>query len=219
MSIFNKLKSLFIVEEDDAESRQAKTKDVEVPINKTNKTTQKSKISKKDSDKFISILFKAIENANLQGFDYLEFIQSINNLKKEDLTKDENKLFLTAFTLAKTMNVSKNDLIQSANHYLKVLEKEKSNFTESLNNNANVKLQEKTDTLAKIKKTHLADKAKMEKLKLKIIENEKKINSLNTELQSADSKVKNLKTGFEDALQNIASKIESDIVKIEKYIN
>ena len=203
------------MEEDDAESRQSKPKEVEVP---QNKPVQKTTISKKDSDKFINILFKAIENANLEGFDYLEFIQSINNLKKEDLTKDENKLFLTAFTLARTMNVNKNDLINSANHYLKVLENEKSNFSESLNNNAKVKLQEKTNSLAKVIKTHEADKAKLEKLKLKVIQNEEKINALNAELKTADSKVKNLKAGFENALQNITSKIESDKDKIEKYL-
>lgn len=215
MSIFNKLKSLFIIEEDDAESRQSKPKNVVVP---KNETSVKPNISKKDSDKFINILFKAIENANLEGFDYLEFIQSINNLKKQDLTKDENKLYLTAFALAKTLNVSKNDLIQSANHYLKVLENENLNFSESLNNNAKVKLQEKTESLEKIVKVQEAEKAKLEKLKLKIIQNEKKINALNKELKNADSKVKNLKAGFENALQNITSKIESDKDKIEKYL-
>ena len=215
MSFFNKMKSLFIVEDDELDSPQSSVEHINTPKTKVNNNKS---ISKKDSDKFVDILFKAIEKSNLEGFDYLEYIQSINNLKKQEFTKDERELFITAFSFAKTMNVNKNALVDSANHYLNVLGKEKTNFNESLNNNAKVKLQGKKADLLSVQKILDVDKNNFEKLKKKITQNESKVKELNEELINAGQKVEGLKAGFNDDLLNITSKITKDKEKIEKYL-
>ncbi|HHB52187.1 MAG TPA: hypothetical protein ENK75_03975 [Saprospiraceae bacterium] len=155
----------------------------------------------------------------MKGFDYLEFKQSINNLKKQNLENDEKKLFQTAFALAKTMNVSKENLLQSATHYLKVLENENINFNDSLENNAKVKLQEKTGKLNKLSETLEKEKEQLKKLQEKIANHEQQINNLKKELSQSSEKVKSIKMGFETALEEIASQINNDINKIKNYIN
>jgi len=161
---------------------------------------------------------KAIEEANIEGFDYLEFKQSINNLKKQKLGNDEKQLFITAFTLAKTMNVDKNSLLESAGHYLKVLENENIRFNESLNNSAKVKLAEREEELRKLESTLKKEKNQLIELQKKIDAHEKQVIGLKQELQQAGLKVKRIKAGFKKALSDISSQISSDIEKIKKYI-
>jgi len=223
MSIFNQLKGLFIVEDNESESKKSSVNKVDSTANKStkkgiNNTKEINSGSNKDTEKFVNILFSAIEKNNIEGFDYLEYIQSINNLKKQGLESDEEKLFSTAFALSKTMNVDKKALIKSANFYLKVLEKENINFNESLNNNAKVKLQEKNNALNKIQAELAKNKEQLELLKEKIVENEKKAKQIKSELDTAAEKVKSIKGGFNNALSQIAGKIESDKSKIDKYL-
>jgi len=218
MSILKKLKSLFVVEDDEASSQppvaESNTGYRTVPDSSDDDVS----IGKEEKTKFVDILFKAIEEANIEGFDYLEFKQSINNLKKQKLGNDEKQLFITAFTLAKTMNVDKNSLLESAGHYLKVLENENIRFNESLNNSAKVKLAEREEELRKLESTLKKEKNQLIELQKKIDAHEKQVIGLKQELQQAGLKVKRIKAGFKKALSDISSQISSDIEKIKKYI-
>jgi len=218
MSIFKQLKSLFIVEESEGDSSKPTEQHNTSKENVVFKKSSES-VDSKDTDKFVDILFRAIESNNLEGYDYLEFIQSINNLKKQGLSSEDKQLFNTAFALAKTMNVGKKDLIKSADFYLTILNKEKANFNESLVNNAKVKLQEKTNVLNSLNKQLQSDKQLLDKLRLKIERNEKEAEKITNELQQAGAKVNSIKAGFENALKQITGKILKDKTKIEKYLN
>ncbi len=216
MGIFNQLKSLFIVEESEGEPSSLESKTIKTT---KSKSSIKSKaVSGKETEKFVDILFKAIEDNNIKGYDYLEFVQSINNLKKQGISNDEDKLFSTAYALAKTMNVDKDKLIQTADFYLNILNKEKSKFNEALVNSAKVKLQEKHEKLSTLNKKLQVDKKAFESLKKRIIDSEKEISLISKELESSKHKVESVKEGFDDALQQIKNKIISDKEKIDKYL-
>lgn len=214
MSIIDKLKSVFIVV--DEQSGAVKSV-VDEPDQKQNMSVD-STIDKSDIQGFIDVLFKALENNNMEGFDYLEFMQSISNIKKQNLTGDEIKLFQTAYALASTMKVTKPGLIESGKYYLEILEKEKSSFYNSLNNNANVKLEEKNKEINDLQKKISEDRAKLESLKNSIVADEEKYKSLSQELLQAQQKVNSVKTGFNQAYTSIADKINGDLNKIEKYL-
>lgn len=214
MSIIDKLKSVFIVV--DEQSGAVKSV-VDEPDQKQNVLVD-STIDKSDIQGFIDVLFKALENNNMEGFDYLEFMQSISNIKKQNLTGDEIKLFQTAYALASTMKVTKPGLIESGKHYLEILDKEKSSFYNSLNNNANVKLEEKNKEINDLQKKISEDRAKLESLKNSIVADEEKYKSLSQELLQAQQKVNSVKTGFNQAYTSIADKINGDLNKIEKYL-
>lgn len=217
MSFFNQLKSLFIVEDSESEPSGSVSKSIK--STKKTSVSNKSSVSIQDTDRFVNILFKAIEDNNIEGFDYLEFVQSINNLKNQGLGSDENKLFNTAFALAQTMNVNKAQLIKTADFYLNVLNKEKTKFNEALLNNAKVKLNEKNSKLNDLNKSLEEDKIKLDKLKKRIAVNEKSITVISKELDKSKNKVESIKSGFNNALMQIVSKIKSDKDKINKYLN
>ena len=87
----------------------------------------------------------------MEGFDYFEFKQSLATLSKMPL--DEATQFKSAFATAATMGITKENLLQSADYYKKVLHKEKEKFDVAVKgqNNANVlKKKEELETLKKV---------------------------------------------------------------------
>ena len=67
-------------------------------------------------DKSIEFISKAIEKANLPGFDYLEFRMAVDNLKKMDL--DEATSFKSAFAILVRVNESISYVSRHQSHQL-----------------------------------------------------------------------------------------------------
>jgi len=202
MSILDKLKSVFVVVDGENEIVKSVVDEPE----QQNSVNVDSTSNKSEIQGFVDVLFKALENNNMEGFDYFEFMQSINNIKKQNLTGDEIKLFQTAFALASTLKVTKSGLLESGKYYLEKLEKEKLSFYNSLNNNANVKLEEKNKEISDLQKKLSEDKAKLESLKNSIVFDEEKYKALSQDLLQAQQKVNSVKTGFNLAYSSLAKK-------------
>ena len=111
MGVFDKIKSLFIVEEDagqnqnplDAVTTEKATTTqpkVETPTIQTPKPTQVNS-SGTITDKFTDVLMKALSDNNIEGFDYLEFRQGLLSLSK--MPMDEGTRFQAAFSMAQVM--------------------------------------------------------------------------------------------------------------------
>lgn len=217
MSFIDKLKSVFIVQEN--QSAKEISEDSQ-PNQNTNNSTQvnSTSVNPEDTKKFIDILFNALEKANIPGFDYLEFMQSIDNLKKQNITEDETKLFQSAFAFASTLKVDKQTLLASAQKYLNVLEVEKTNFNDSLNNNAKLKLEEKNNQLKSLDAEIQSNKKNIADLQAKITKDEELKNNLVSELAQAENKVNSIKMGFSEAYSKLSEKLKSDITKINNYL-
>lgn len=209
MSFFKKLKSLFIVEE------EIKTSDSN---NDVQGQSDGQAVNEEETRKFLDILIAAIEKSNLEGFDYLEFMQSTDNIKNQAITEDESKIYQTAFAIANTLGIDKVKLLESGRHYLAVLEKEKFHFNDALNNNAKRKLKDKLGELKEAEKTNHDFIAQMEALKVRIQNKEQEINMLKEELMEADAKIKAVQFGFSKALEAMKGKINADLEKIDKYL-
>ena len=78
--------------------------------------------------KLYQSLSEAIEKQNLPGNDFLEFMMSLNNISS--LAVDEKTKFVMVFTTLNTTTdkVTKEKLLSSIDHYLGVIENEKSIF-------------------------------------------------------------------------------------------
>ena len=128
--MLEKIKSLFFVEENDPKSLKTKEKAITKRIQK-NENTPPVKGGEVTS-KFSNILMTAMAKKNLEGFDYLEFKQSLQSLS--NMQMDEATQYKSAFAMAKTMKVTKKKLLDAASYYLKVLENENRKFYEALKN-------------------------------------------------------------------------------------
>ncbi len=80
--------------------------------------------------RFVDVLIKALERNNLEGFDYLEFKQSMEAL--EAMGQDETTAIRSTFATASTLGLTPAKLFDSAAYYQKVLLDEKSAFDASM---------------------------------------------------------------------------------------
>ena len=141
MGFADKLKALFITEEEGSAQKKAakptaNKKAAANPKNTTSSTAAPAAPVEaqagKPTAKFMEILFGAMEKHNLDGFDYLEFKESLKSLEK--MPMDEQTRFQSAFAMAKTMGATPKKLMDAAAHYLKVLLHEEKKFEQALAN-------------------------------------------------------------------------------------
>jgi len=92
-------------------------------------TTPQGTIVGEISSEVYDKLSEAIERENLEGNDFLEFMQALQNLSS--LNVDENNKFNMVFTTLSTSagGMTKEFLISSISHYVAVLEKEHEIFS------------------------------------------------------------------------------------------
>ena len=188
MSMFGKLKSLFILE-DDNESKKAAQKAVEKQ-SKTDKSDEsdnpgvsahditinmdvpKDPPTGKPDPKFVDILLKAVEKNNLDGFDYLEYKSSLQSLSGMDM--DEETRYKSSMAMAKTMGATPDKLIETAKHYISTLENEKSKFQDALKSQKSKQVTGKESAIQEIEKGIAGKMKKIEELKKEIAADTKK---------------------------------------------
>lgn len=224
-NMFKKLKGLFIVEEEggaqavDPKTELNESKKMPEESNTPSIQTNQANIPAGDfapDQKFTDLLLKAIENQNLEGFDYLEFKNSIQSLTK--VIPDESMRFKSAFEMAKTMGLDKAKLIQSGTHYINVLNAENKKFKDALENQKAKQIQGKSDQVAAVEKS-IADKTKMiENLKKEIDTHTSQLDQLRSEVNEAVIKIESTNQQFIASFNLVYNQINEDIEKIKSHV-
>ena len=167
-------------------------------------------------EKSTRLLLKAIKNSNQDGFDYLEFLVSIDKLKKMDM--DEATAMKSAFSTASSFGLSREKLITSGGYYVSVLRREYDAFKDALNRQIETKIKGPEAHINKIRKEYDGIDKKIEDLKMKkalyegeLLKAEEKLNSARTALKERELK-------FNDTFNAIKSSIEAQIEKIKESI-
>lgn len=172
--------------------------------------------SGQSNEKFMDVLFKAMEAANIDGYDYFEFKQSLNNLQK--LPMDEATRFKSAYAMAQTMGATSDNLIKTASHYLGVLQQEGAKFADAANNQINNQIGNKK---AQIENFEAVIKQKAEQIKQltqDIDQHRKEMEQLKQEITQASSKVTQTKADFDASYNLLVSYIQSDINNMKQYL-
>ncbi len=227
--MLKKLKSFFIV--DDNPQAEAKSKGAESGASSSPKTADSKKpvikLEKpvydknnppkgKPNEKFVDILLGAIESNNVEGFDYLEFKQALQNLSGVEM--DEATMFKSALAMAKTMGASKKVLFSSADLYLSVLSKEESKFMESFSKQVNMQVNNRNEDIINIEKGIALKNKQIKQLQGEIEAEEKALNKKKTNADQASAKVKATKDSFYHSYHIVSEQIKADIEKMKKYL-
>ena len=224
--MLKKLINIFVVddgvEESKDQSAKGAAKDVKTSSTKQSGATppavpptlasRKGKVT----NKFLEVLLKAMDKQNLEGFDYLEFKQSLRSLEK--MPMDEKTRYQSAFAAAQTMGATPAKLVQAANHYISVLTQEEKKFEKALVNQRSKQIGNKEQ---QIKQMSLLIKEKSEQIKklTKEIEQHKKLkDKLTSEISNSSVKVENTKNDFMASYQTLVGQIQADIEKIKTYL-
>lgn len=223
--MLKKLKSLFIVE-DDSTKATGNPKASQTPKQETSKqaptqpkvkvdTTPTPKGEGKPDEKFVNRLLQAIEEANLEGFDYLEYKQSLQSI--DDMNMDEATMFKSSLAMAKTMGATPEKLVSSAQHYIKVLEKEEKKFQDALTNQQQRVVSGRQQTISKMEETIKAKEARIEELKTEIIKDKEALDATQKAAENDASKIHLTKTGFYSAYHIVVDQIKDDLEKMQKH--
>ena len=229
MSMFGKLKSLFILEDENATKDAAKKAEEsqmkETPKSKETSSGNDIKIdiephnvpkSGKPDPKFIDILLKAVEKDNLEGFDYLEYKSSLQSLSGMDM--DEETRYKSSLAMAQTMGATPAKLIKTAKHYIATLNKEKAKFQDALKAQKAKQVTGREADINQIAKGIEGKKKKIAELQKEIEKDTKQMETMKDGINKAAAKVQKTSDNFHYAFNVVSGQILTDIEKMEKYL-
>ncbi|MFK7946568.1 MAG: hypothetical protein AB8G11_03175 [Saprospiraceae bacterium] len=228
--MFGKLKSLFVIEENvpTKPKSKAKTKStkstapskgnsiVKTTMPKTPVIVSSTDVKGQVSDKFLKILFDALEKNNLEGFDYLEFKKSLQSLSA--MPMDEATRFKSAFAMANSMNVTTKQIMDSADFYLQILGQEEQKFNNALAQQKSTKVHAQEEQVKQLEKNVKFKADQIKKLTEEIDKLQQTIKSTNAEISKQTTKVTKTKNDFTVSYDAVVGQIKTDINNMKKYL-
>ncbi|NND09082.1 MAG: hypothetical protein HKN87_22145 [Saprospiraceae bacterium] len=222
-SIFKKIKSAFIIESAEATKAQPTERDRQVNSPSKISAPSKQRVPHADlpadgqiNEKFTNILMNAIEENNQEGFDYLEFKRSVQNLKKMDMA--EGTIYKSAFATAKTMGATPDSLIASAEHYVAVLQTEEDKFRAALEKQRTIQIEDRQTELKAAESAIAQKEAQIEALKQEIAAQREGLSELERNISSATERVELTGRRFVASYADLVKQIRQDIDNIAKYL-
>jgi len=227
--MFKKLKSLFVVEDENAQATA--NKGAQKPTGNTpkpNPTSARSvKVDKpgydknnppkgRPSEKFINRLLGALDENNMKGFDYLEYKQSLQNLSNVEM--DEPTKYKSALAMAKTMGATPQKMVDSATHYIKVLNSEEAKFLDAFKNQQSIQVGKRNSEIKTLESSIVQKQNQIEKLTKEIADEKKALEKRKTSINQANAKVQATKESFYHAYHIVLQQIEADVEKMKKYL-
>ncbi len=223
MSVFKNIKSLFIIEEEGAPKSASKNKKgkQKQASGKTTSTAPKANDATiptkgEATTKFVDVLFKAMEKADLEGFDYLEYKKSLQSLAK--MPMDEATRYKSSFAMAQTMGVSPEGLVQSAEHYIKVLSTEEQKFEQALHAQKEKQVGNKMKEAEQLQNLIKQKAEQIKKLTEEIEQHQKQVEATNKHIQGATGKIEATKANFIASYNLLVSQIQADVENMKKYL-
>lgn len=227
MSVFKNIKSLFVVEDEELIKRETGKSPVSSPsvparpkptpapaspIIAESTTGEPGKVT----SKFTNVLFKAMEAADLDGFDYLEFKKSLQSLAK--MPMDEATRYKSAFAMAQTMGVSPQKLMDSATHYINVLKREEDKFEKALAGQQNQQIGNKRQQIGQLDNLVKQKAEQIKKLTTEIEQHQAQSEKLKREIQERTVKIETTKNDFIASYNTLVAQIHGDVENMKQYL-
>lgn len=220
--MFKNLKSLFIIEDQTTGKKESTESAPSSPASANTQNVIREKVSVAENTtgqvttQFTDILFRAMEQNNLDGFDYLEFKQSLRSLEK--MPMDEATRYQSAFAMAQTMGATPQTLAQTAEHYLNVLRQEQQKFDQALASQQQKQIGSKESEAQRLNEMAKAKAEQIKKLTEEIAAHQKDAQALQQEIADAAQKVENTKNNFIASYNALVELISRDVENIRQYL-
>ncbi|NJC28149.1 hypothetical protein [Neolewinella antarctica] len=169
-----------------------------------------------EDDRFANVLMKALEDKNLEGFDYLEFKQSVAKLTEMGI--DYDTALRSAYATGTTVGLSLEKLVKTARYYTEVLQDEKSKFMNSMEKHLMSNVEGKAKQTGELKKKIANYEAKIEQLREEVEKAKTQIAESTELINSAKDKASANQKGFDDALDVITAVITQDVTDITRVL-
>lgn len=218
--LFKKVKSLFIVSAGDDAANESSTPDSKSSTTTSNQSI-KVNIAPIDNEagfneKHIELLMSALQHNNIDGFDYLEYKNSL--LSISSVITDESMRFKSAYEMAKTMGMDKKKLLDSANFYLNILSGEQKKFMDALENQKTRQIETRVNSIESLEKNIVAKKKMIESLNNELKSMSDQMSKLKEEINDEVQKIEITNKQFLASYNHVTGQITGDIEKINENI-
>ncbi len=221
MDMLKKIKSLFVVEDEHAPAPITNT--TETPVSNVSgefsapvaDTMPSAETNKTVDPKFIDILMKAIEENNLEGFDYLEFKSSLQSLSKMNM--DDATRYQSAMAMAKTLGANPDKILQSANHYLSILKAESDKFQQAVEAQKSKLNQDQVSGVKALEQAIAAKEQQILQLNKEIEADKQRLSKMQTDIQQGAAKISDTSNRFNQAYNLVKKQINDDVALISAH--
>jgi hypothetical protein len=210
------LKNLFIQEEDDATTQKASPAQqapVSTPVTISGVETSSVPV---DTTKTKALLRDALEQEGGKDFDYTKFKKSLEAMKA--IIPDEKTRFVSSYLTAKTLGLSKEKLLKTAENSLKTLDGEAAKFNEMVASKLKETVGAGLDKVKLVTDSITQKTLDLQKLTEEITELQKKKTEMEMQISKDQNKMDSLKRDFDLSYQEISNEVKSDITKITTYL-
>jgi lysyl-tRNA synthetase class I len=219
-----KLKGVFVVEDPNAPQQNPQQTVTQQPQQPSNRPMQQASVppptmntaNGQVNQKFTEVLFRAMEAANVDGFDYFEFKQAINNLA--NMPMDEATRYKSAFAMAQTMGATPDKLIQTAGTYLSVLKQEQDKFQQAAQGQVQNQIGNKKAQIENFEQVIKQKEAQIKQMTDEMAQHRKEMEILKSDIEQASSKVAQTTADFQMSYQVITGQIQNDVTNMQKYL-
>lgn len=173
-------------------------------------------VSDKLDPKSLEFLVKALAKGNQEGFDYIEFKQAYKALTQ--LPMDKALAMKSAFTTGMTMGLTKEKLLNSAEYYKQVVQKEKVLFDLALKNQTTQKVEGRKQEQIELQQQVDRNKELIASLQQEIEEFQKSIDGVDSEIQEAIRRIEDSRYRFENTFAEIIGEFSRDYDDINTNI-
>lgn len=183
------------------------------PVTVTN-AAGTGQIDKKFTEHFVNLL----EKANLPGPDYFEYKQALQSM--EGLGLGEEKQFQAAWASFKAMGGAKDTTVlrTSADQYLTILVKDRESFLKDVEKAIKERVGALQDEHQKLEQTNAAYAQQIIDLQKKIDDNKNRLGQIAGEVSEQTAKINTNKDSFEVTYVSFVDQIQSDLAKINQYL-
>lgn len=172
--------------------------------------------SENQDPRALEFLLNSLEKNNLPGFDYLEFKKAIHALT--GLSMEEATAYKSAFTTASTMGLTKEKLLESANYYRSVLEKEEAGFEKALEGQQETKIGSKKQEVERLLNQENRHAQEIRRLQEEAAAYRVQVELLNEQMDAEAQRLEKLKAGFHATLLSVLTQMDGDIEKLHRHV-
>jgi Domain of unknown function (DUF4047) len=214
-SFFEKALGVFVEFEDDKSKTSPSTQSPQqAPLSSTKVLTNTENHA--EAGKFEKYFDRLFDQANLPGPDYFEFYKMMDTLEAH--IHDEKARLSATFASLTIQGLTKDTLVDSANKYKAIIEKDKVNFENALNEKLKSEVGQKQKEIQDMEKKIAINSEQIQKLTKEITESQGLIGTLKAKATEEENKLKSNSSGYQLASQAIINKITADIQKIQSTL-
>lgn len=163
-----------------------------------------------------NFILSKLADKQKDGFDYLRFKRSLKAM--EHLPMDESTRFQSAFAAATALDVSKEELMKTAQYYIDYLNQEKGRFAQEAESRMVKKVKDREQQIVHVQEMIDKYREKVQQLQEQISTYEAKVATATTEMQEERERIDSSLKVFNSTCDLMMQDIESDLDKLSRYL-